>query len=67
MNAKHLVTHFAAPVFFYLGFVLFFVAGMCVLAFMSKDPSFLVMGLIMFILGYNSWSFAKLCRENKSS
>lgn len=59
MNSKHLVTHFVAPAFFYLAVVLYFIAGMSVLASLGHDPGFLIIGLIMFLLGYNSWNFAK--------
>lgn len=63
MNAKHLVIHFVAPVFFYLAVVLYFVAGLSILASLGTDPGFLIIGLIMFLLAYNSWIFAKTMRE----
>lgn len=65
MNPKHLVTYFVAPAFFYLAFVLYFISGMCVLGSLGSDPGFLVMGVIMFVLGYNSWLFAKDMKELK--
>lgn len=63
MNTKHLTRNFVAPVFYYMAAVLFLVAVMCVLAFMSTDPAFLVAGLVMFLLSYNSWDFAQSMRK----
>jgi len=63
MNAKHLVTHFVAPVFFYLSVVLYFIAAMCVVASLGTDPNFLIIGLVTFLLGYNAWAFARDMKE----
>lgn len=63
MNTKHLATNFVAPVFFYLAIVCLFIALMCVLAFVTTDPAYLIMGLVMFLLSYNSWDFGQKLRK----
>ena len=65
MNTKHLVHNFVSPVFFYMAIVLYFMSGMSILASLGKDPGFLIIGLITFILGYNSWYFAGKAKELK--
>ena len=62
MNTEHIVSRFAAPVFFYLALVLYFIAGLSILGTVTDSPSFLILGLIMFILGYNSWYVGKVLR-----
>lgn len=63
MKTTHLLTNFAVPVFYYLALVLYFISGMSILASLGKDPSFLVLGLITFLLGYNSWHFASKFKD----
>lgn len=65
MNTKHINQNFICPVFFYMAVVLYFMSGLSILASLGKDPGFLVIGLVTFILGYNSWYFAKKAKESK--
>ncbi len=52
-----------APVFFFLGCVLFLLTFLCLLGFLMLDPSFLMIACIMFVLGYNSFRFASMIRK----
>ena len=65
MNTKHFATNFVAPALFYLAIVLYFISGMSIVAWMGKDPSFLVLGLVTFLLGYNAWWFAGMFKGTK--
>lgn len=64
MNTKHLISNFISPSLFYMAVVLYFISGMSVLASLGKDPGFLVLGFITFVLGYNSWYFANKAKES---
>ncbi len=65
MNTKHISTNFISPVFFYMSIVLYFMSGMSILASLGRDPGFLIIGLLTFILGYNSWYFAGKAKDVK--
>lgn len=65
MNAKHLATNCAAPILFYLALVLYFVSGMSIIASLGKDPSYLILGLVTFLFGYNSWYFGQKFKDLK--
>lgn len=59
MNTKDIASNFAAPVFFYLSVVLYFFAAASVLATLTRDVSYIVLGLVAFVLAYNAWIFGK--------
>ena len=65
MKAIHFVTHFVAPTLLYMGILLYFMAGLCLLASFTADPSFLVVGLISFVLAFNSWNYGSKARQEK--
>lgn len=59
MKTKHLVTYFVVPVFFYLAVALYFMSGISLMATLGTSPGFVIIGMVMFVLGYNCWAFAK--------
>lgn len=63
MKAVDLVTNFVAPALFYMSILLYFMSGLALLGAFYADPSFLIVGLVMFILAYNSWFFGKRARS----
>ena len=62
MNSKHLAVHFAAPGLMYLALVLYFMTAISIFGTL-KDIGFLVLGFVLFILGYNAWYFGKKLRD----
>lgn len=59
MKANHLVTRFVSPVLLYMGIVLYFIAFLSIVGSLAKDPGFLIVGLISFVLAHNSWHFGR--------
>ncbi|MCB9991765.1 MAG: hypothetical protein H6867_10435 [Rhodospirillales bacterium] len=64
MNPKHFITYFVSPALFYMAIVLFFLSAMSIIGSLGRDPGFLIIGLITFVLGYNSWMFANKARKD---
>jgi hypothetical protein len=52
---------FIAPVFFFLALVMAFMVYYS-LIHAPRDPHYLVLGCIMFVLGYNAWRFGMKVR-----
>ncbi len=67
MKAIHLVTNFVGPALLYMGILLYFMSALSIVGSLGKDPGFLVVGLITFILGYNSWHFGMKAKDEKAA
>ena len=52
-----------APIFFFLSLVLTAITVVCVWH-AREFPNYLVLGCLMFVLGYNSFRFGKLLKGN---
>lgn len=52
---------FIAPVFFFLALVMAFMVYYS-LIHAPRDPHYLVLGCVMFVLGYNAWRFGMKVR-----
>ena len=63
MNTRHFTRNFVAPVFFYLGLIMYFFTAISLIAAAAGGPEFFVVGGILFLLGYNAWSLAKGLKE----
>lgn len=59
MNTKDITSSFAAPVFFYLAIVLYFLSAASVVATLTRDVSYIILGLVTFVLAYNAWEYGK--------
>lgn len=65
MTLQNITTYFIVPAFFFLAAVALVASFMSILAGLSTDPSFLVLGCIAFILGYNSFVFGIKLRKGE--
>lgn len=45
------------PTMLFVGLTTLLISALCVLAMMSSDPSYLVVGCIFFVLGFNAAAF----------
>jgi hypothetical protein len=55
MDIKNFDSVFIAPVFYYLGFVLYVISAVSGAAALAKDPAFLVLSGIFFVMAYNAF------------
>jgi hypothetical protein len=46
---------FAAPIFYFLGVILFIFAVLAMLGAVAKHPSYIVLSCLLFVFGYNSF------------
>ncbi|PJB73245.1 MAG: hypothetical protein CO093_01110 [Alphaproteobacteria bacterium CG_4_9_14_3_um_filter_47_13] len=66
MKPVHFATNFAAPVFFFLGIVLYAFAAVSIFTAVMNDINYLTVGFITFVLAYNCWSFGKSAKNATS-
>ena len=65
MTFNHINLHLVVPALFFLGIWLVFVSLTSILTSLAADPSFVVVGWIAFLLGYNSIYFGlKIKRDS---
>ncbi len=65
MKTTHFVTNFVSPTLLYMSIVLYFICGLSIVASLGRDSGFLILGLVAFILAYNSWHFGKKAQDEK--
>jgi len=54
MTLNGMSSHFVVPVFFFLAITLLFITVVCIFAAFHSNVSYLIVGCLSFILGYNS-------------
>ncbi|HEY8191036.1 MAG TPA: hypothetical protein VIG74_01325 [Alphaproteobacteria bacterium] len=54
---------FFAPVFFFIALFLYVLTAFSLLIALQANGSFLVVGAIAFVFGYNAWCFAMKLRK----
>lgn len=62
-NKAFAVPIIVAPVFYYLGFVLYVLSGLSGFAALAKTPSFLIVSAIFFVMGYNAFRTGRKLRD----
>jgi hypothetical protein len=64
MTIQTINTVLFAPVFFFIAIFLYFLTAFSLLIALQANGSFLVVGAIAFVFGYNAWSFAMKLRKS---
>jgi len=63
MDIKTFNACLIAPVFYYLGFILYLLSAFGIYAALSNTPAFLVLACILFVTAHNSFRFGKKLRD----
>ena len=67
MKIEDLNQMFAAPIFYFLGSILFVFAALCMAATVIKSTSYVVLSCVLFVLGYNSFRIGGKIRTEEEN